>query len=98
LPFVVKSGRKAAGRAGCRRGLHGREPVLTRDEEPSAAALRTAQAKALGAQTFQLVSVVSFKPETHLGQKMEARGLLYKDDKDARLNLTSLSTINSSCP
>ena len=28
------------------------EPVLTRDEEPSAAALRTAQAKALGAQTF----------------------------------------------
>jgi mono/diheme cytochrome c family protein len=69
------------------------EPVLTRDEEPSATALRTAQAKALGAQTFQLVSVVPFKPETHVGQKMEARGLLYKDEKDARLNLTSLATL-----
>jgi S-disulfanyl-L-cysteine oxidoreductase SoxD len=69
------------------------DPVLTRDEEPTAAALRTAQAKALGAQTFQLISAVSFKPETHLGQKMEARGLLYKDDKDARLNLTSLQAM-----
>ncbi len=74
------------------------EPVLTRDEEPSAAALRTAQAKALGAQTFTLVSVVPFKPETHAGQKMEARGLLYRDEKDARLNLTSLQTINATCP
>jgi mono/diheme cytochrome c family protein len=73
------------------------EPVLTRDEEPSPAALRTAQSKALGAETFQLVSVVPFKPEEHVGQKMEARGLLYKDDKDARLNLTSLATLSNSC-
>ena len=73
------------------------EPVLTRDEEPSATSLKTAQAKALGAQTFQLVSVVPFKPETHKGQKMEARGLLYRDETDARLNLTSLQMLNSSC-
>ena len=69
------------------------EPALTRDEEPSAAALKSAQARPLGAQTFTLVSAVPFKPETHAGQKMEARGLLYKDDKDARLNLTSLQTL-----
>jgi mono/diheme cytochrome c family protein len=69
------------------------EPVLTRDEEPSAAALRTAQAKTLGAQSFTLVSVVPFKPDTHAGQKMEARGLLYRDEKDARLNLTSLQML-----
>lgn len=73
------------------------EPVLTRDEEPSAAALRTAQGKALGAQSFTLVSVVPFKPDTHAGQKMEARGLLYRDEKDARLNLTSLQVLNSTC-
>jgi len=73
-------------------------PALTRDEEPTAAALKTAQSKSLGAETFHLVSVVPFKPETHAGQKMEARGLLYKDQVDARLNLTSLQTINSSCP
>ena len=73
------------------------EPVLTRDEEPTAAALRTAQSKALGAQTFQLVSAVSFTPEEHQGQKVEARGLLYRDTNDARLNLTSLQTISNSC-
>jgi mono/diheme cytochrome c family protein len=73
------------------------EPVLTRDEEPSATSLKTAQAKPLGAQTFQLVSVVPFKPDEHKDQKMEARGLLYRDETDARLNLTSLQLLNSSC-
>ncbi len=73
------------------------EPVLTRDEEPTAAAIRTSQAKALGAQTFQLVSVVPFKPEGHVGHKMEARGLLYKDQADARINLTSLQMLGAGC-
>jgi len=73
------------------------DPVPTRDEEPSAAALRTAQTRALGSQTFQLVSVVPFKPEGHKGQKVEARGLLYRDQNDARLNLTSLQTLGASC-
>jgi len=73
------------------------EPVLTRDEEATAAALKAAGGKSLGAQTFHLVSVVPFTPEAHKGQKMEARGLLYRDDTDARLNLTSLQTLGASC-
>jgi mono/diheme cytochrome c family protein len=73
------------------------DPVLTRDEEPTPSALRTAQGKALGAQNFTLVSVVQFKPEGHAGQKVEARGLLYKDQADARLNLTSLQQLNNTC-
>ncbi len=73
------------------------EPVLTRDEEPTQSALKTAQSRSLGAQTFQLVSVVPFKPEAHKGHKMEARGLLYRDQKDARLNLTSLQMLGAGC-
>ncbi len=73
------------------------EPVITRDEEPSPAALRTAQAKPLGGDTFQLISIVPFKPEAHAGEKMEARGLVYRDDQDARLNLTSLEPVGGSC-
>ena len=73
------------------------EPVLTRDEEPNATALRTAQNKPLGSETFQLVSVVPFKPEGHKGQKMEARGLIYKDQGDARINLTSLQVLGPTC-
>jgi hypothetical protein len=71
--------------------------VVTRDEEPNASALRTAQNKALGSQTFQLISVVPFKPEGHKGQKVEARGLIYKDQADARINLTSLQMLGASC-
>jgi mono/diheme cytochrome c family protein len=73
------------------------DPVLTRDEEATAAALKAAQGKSLGAQTFQLVSVVPFKPDGHKGHKMEARGLLYKDQSDARLNLTSLQMLGATC-
>ena len=73
------------------------DPVVTRQEQPSTALLKDAEAKQLGAQTFQLVSANLFKPETHLGQKMEARGLLYKDARDSMLNLTSLQTVGASC-
>jgi mono/diheme cytochrome c family protein len=73
------------------------DPALTRDEEATAAALKAAETKALGAQTFQLVSVVPFKPDAHKGHKMEARGLLYRDQTDARLNLTSLQMLGASC-
>jgi mono/diheme cytochrome c family protein len=73
------------------------DPALTREEEPTAAAIRTSQTKALGTQTFQLVSVVPFQPEGHVGHKMEARGLLYKDQNDARLNLTSLQMLAAGC-
>jgi mono/diheme cytochrome c family protein len=73
------------------------EPVVTRQEQPSASVLKDAEAKPLGAQTFQLVSATPFKPEAHQGQKMEARGLLYKDARDSMLNLTSLQTVGASC-
>src|SRR5580704_11529125 len=73
------------------------EPVVTKDEQPTASGLKTAEARPLGNQTFQLVSVTSFKPEDHKGQKVEARGLLYRDPSDARLNLTSLQMVGPSC-
>jgi quinoprotein glucose dehydrogenase len=73
------------------------EPVVTKSEASTPAALKDAQAKTLGAQTFELVSAKPFKPEAHKGQKMEARGLLYRDTNDARLNLTSLQMVGQSC-
>jgi mono/diheme cytochrome c family protein len=73
------------------------EPIVAKQEEPNAAALKEAQGKPLGAQTFQLVSVTAFKPESHKGEKVEARGLLYRDPTDARVNLTSLQAVAQSC-
>ncbi len=74
------------------------EPVVTRDNTPSAAALRQAEAKALGRQTFLLVSVDAGTRSGALdGRKVEARGLLYRDGSYADLNLTSLKAVGPAC-
>ena len=74
------------------------EPVTTRDNVPNAAALKSAEAKALGKQTLGLVSVdAPAKSGKMNGQKVEARGLLYRDGAYADLNLTSLRTLAPSC-
>ena len=73
------------------------EPTVTKQEAATPVTLRDAQAKVLGAQTFELVSVKPFKPEAHKGHKMEARGLLYRDTNEAMINLTSLQMVGQSC-
>jgi mono/diheme cytochrome c family protein len=74
------------------------EPVVTRDNLPTPAALKSAEAKALGRQTFGLVSVdAASRTGTLNGQKVEARGLLYRDGSYADLNLTSLKAVGPRC-
>jgi mono/diheme cytochrome c family protein len=73
------------------------DPVTTRDDVPSDRALTAAASKPLGAKTFRLISVVPFKPESHTGQKMEARGLIYAEPGDERINLTSLRALGDNC-
>jgi mono/diheme cytochrome c family protein len=74
------------------------EPVVTRENTPNAAALKTAESKALGRQTFGLVSVdATAKTGALNGRKVEARGLLYRDGSYADINLTSLKPIAGSC-
>ncbi len=74
------------------------EPVVTKDETASAAALSTGGSAPLGNATFDLVSVTpAFSVESHKGHKMEARGLLYKEPPYAELNLTSLTMLAQRC-
>ena len=74
------------------------EPGATKDETPTPAGLKEAQARPLGTQTFELVSVTrAFQAESHKGHRMEARGLLYRDSSYAQLNLTSLQLVEPSC-
>jgi S-disulfanyl-L-cysteine oxidoreductase SoxD len=74
------------------------EPSTTKDETATTAGLKAAEARPLGTETFELVSVTrSFQAESHKGHKMEARGLLYREPNYAELNLTSLAMIASSC-
>jgi mono/diheme cytochrome c family protein len=73
-------------------------PVVTKEEVPAAAALATATAAPLGTLRFDLASVVgAYQAPSRVGQKVEARGLLYRSDSESVINLTSLQSLNRSC-
>jgi hypothetical protein len=57
------------------------DPVPTKEEVST-----DPKAGPLGTQTYLLVSVTAFHPASHQGQKMEARGLLYRQPNDNRIN------------
>jgi mono/diheme cytochrome c family protein len=67
-------------------------PTVTKEETAT-----TPTAGPLGTETYLLVSVTAFRPASHQGQKVEARGLLYRDPKENRINLTSLQTVSADC-
>ncbi len=73
------------------------EPVLTRGRPATEEELKDASTRPLGRSTFQLVSAAPFKPETHQGQRMDAKGLLYRAPYGNRLNLSSLQMVAASC-
>ena len=73
------------------------DPVTTRDDVPNDRALTASASKPLGAKTFRLISAVPFQPESHTGQKVEARGLIYNEPGDERINLTSLRALGANC-
>ena len=66
------------------------DPLVTRDDAPSAQSLASAATRPLGTRTFRLLSAKPFSTESHQGHKMEARGLIYSEAGDERLTLTSL--------
>jgi mono/diheme cytochrome c family protein len=73
------------------------EPAVVKEETATPAALKTAADSPLGTQIFELVSAMAFKPESRQGQRVEARGLLYRESSHNLLNLTSLEPAGSGC-
>ena len=73
------------------------EPALTSERPSTAETLQQASGQPLGFQTFRLVSVNPFDPAAHTGQKMQAKGLLYRAPGKDRINLISLETVGPSC-
>lgn len=69
----------------------------TRERTVSAAELERAGARALGEDTYTLVSAAPFSPDTRRGHKVAAKGLLYRQPGDYRVNVTALETLANSC-
>lgn len=70
-------------------------PIATRDEIPTAAALKDAAGRALGTDTMRLFSTTPYKPESKSGQKVEVRGLLNRAPGETRLDVLSLEAIGA---
>jgi hypothetical protein len=71
--------------------------VATREDAPGGGGLAAAAARALGTKTYRLISIGPFNPQAHAGQKVEARGLIYTEPGDERINLTSLQATGGGC-
>jgi mono/diheme cytochrome c family protein len=69
----------------------------SRDRTVSAAELERARGRQLGTDTYTLVSASPFQPATRRGHKVTAKGLLYRQPGDNRLNLTALATLTETC-
>jgi len=73
------------------------EPLSTREDTPTAQGLEAAAKRSLGTGTFRLLNSAPFKPATHVGQKVDVRGLVFVDGADSRLTVTSLQMAAASC-
>ena len=68
-----------------------------RERAVSAQEVERARARALGDDTYTLVSASPFAPATRKGFKVAAKGLLYRQPGDYRLNVTALETVSEKC-
>lgn len=73
------------------------EPVPSDTPGTSETSIKESGGKPLGKTRFRLIGVSLFAPETRKGQKVEVKGILIKDAKESRVNVTSLQTANATC-
>ena len=74
-----------------------REPLASKDQALTTRELQAADAQPLGSDSFELISVMPFKPDQETGHKMAAKGLLYRSANDSRLDVTSLQRVAVTC-
>jgi len=72
-------------------------PVTTLEDAPGAEGVATAAGQPLGVGAYRLLSALPFEPAAHVGQKMDARGLIYTEPGRERLTLTALTPTGVPC-
>ena len=73
------------------------DPVTSKDQPLTSQEAKDAEGKPLGSGSFELLSVIPFKPELADGHKMAARGLLYRTPSASRLDVTVLQPVADNC-
>ena len=76
---------------------HASAPQVSKTQPTSSIALKAAAAEPTGHEQDQLLGVGVFSPASHKGQRVAVKGVLLKDAKVSRINVTSLQTLSSTC-
>jgi hypothetical protein len=76
---------------------HASNPTATKTQSTSSAAIAATVAQPFGNQQYQLLGANIFNPQGNAGKKVAVKGVLIRDTKGARLNVTSLQTAAASC-
>ena len=73
------------------------DPIVSKTPYTNEAAIKAAEAKPLGSHQYGLIAISMFNPDAHRGHKVAVKGLLIKDPKGDRLNVTSLQMASATC-
>jgi mono/diheme cytochrome c family protein len=74
------------------------EPAKTRNPDASRAEeLKAYTAVPLGTRTFRLLEATYYRPASHKGYKMAAKGFLVKQPHGDQINITSLQVLAANC-
>ena len=76
---------------------NGTEPVVTATAGTTVEAVKAAEAKPLGKARYTLIGLSLLNPAPHTGHKMAVKGLLIKDSKEVRINVTSFQMAGATC-
>jgi hypothetical protein len=76
---------------------HSIDPVRTGNPQPADGEREAAQTWPLGPQTYRLLVSAAYAPAPLKGHRVEVRGFLIRRPTEARLNITSLETLDPSC-
>jgi hypothetical protein len=73
------------------------DPTVSKMQATSSAAVTSAAAKPLGNRWYPLLGLDVFNPSSLKGQKVAVKGVLIMEDKQSRLNVTSVQTLGATC-
>lgn len=73
------------------------DPVKAAQASTSQAALEADKKKPLGNQRYVVIGAGEWNPSTLKGHKMAVRGLMIKDAKETRINVTSFQSLDATC-
>ena len=77
--------------------IDGSDPIASETQSTTSAALKEAEAIPSGGRRYQLLGAGFFNPLSHRGEKVAVKGILITDNKESRINVTSLQMVAANC-